>query len=78
MCKTRSWKSLEVSNSSELIIARRSDGANIRFFKVEFDSHDPIQDFVKRLEEFRNCQCTAEAPCNIHLEEKERIENANS
>lgn len=72
MCTTRSWKYLEIINGS--IIANRSDGLVIKFYELEFNN---FEDFVIRLEEFRNCKCSHEAPCNKHLEEKERINARN-
>lgn len=70
MCTTRSWKSLEASPNSEVIIARRSDNIIIKLFDLEFIS---VRDFVQKLEEFRNCKCTQLAPCDKHKDEKERI-----
>lgn len=73
MCITRNWRSLETIQRTS-IIARRSDGLNLRFYEPEFRS---IEEFIEKLEEFRNCKCLPNAPCYKHIEESERI-NANS
>lgn len=69
MCITNSWKYINADKNSN-IYAQRSDGLFIQLFPEEFDS---IANFVLKLEEFRNCKCTPEAPCFNHVNEKERI-----
>lgn len=70
MCTTRSWKSFVTSQDDEVVIAKRSDNKLFQFFSLEFNT---IGGFIRKLEEFRNCQCSPETPCPKHIEEKERI-----
>lgn len=74
MCQTNSWKRLEVQEYAGLIIAARSDGILFYFYPLEFRNS---YDFIRKLEEFRNCKCLPNAPCSKHIEESERI-NADS
>ena len=75
MCINRHWKTLDASNNFGVIFATRSDGLLIQLFNIEFNS---ASEFIRKLEEFRNCQCSPDSPCSKHAEEKERLENART
>lgn len=74
MCINRNWKSIVTTKSNGAIFAQRSDSTIIILFEDEFKS---ISDFIKKLEEFRNCGCSKGKPCNKHLEETERMQNVS-
>lgn len=65
MCATRSWSNIDVSKASGTIFARRSDGILFQLYVIQFDS---ISNFIHKLEEFRNCNCTKEVSCKKHKE----------
>lgn len=74
MCPSRHWKQLETLefDNTVNIIGTRSDGLIVTsqaVFESKSTVHEIIKSVVsamKRLESFRNCQCTSDERCEKH------------
>lgn len=69
MCTTRSWNNiLAIPGTSldgkKIINAIRSDDL---IFTFETTDATKLEDFINKLESYRNCKCSPSTPCSIHL-----------